>query len=92
MLCDREDCPGRGLCYKKCAEPRKFRDIPIIPGEVGTGPTGISSTLPPAMKGRGAIVYGHGLFTAGDTDFREAFKSLMDIEQSCLEEYSRIFS
>lgn len=88
LLCDKEECPDRGLCYKKCSEQRFIEDIPIISGEVGTGPTGISNTLPPAIKGRrGAIVFGHGVFTISKNDFNEAFFTLTQIEQMCFEKY-----
>jgi ribulose-5-phosphate 4-epimerase/fuculose-1-phosphate aldolase len=88
MLCDDPDCPGRGRCHLECPKARSVKDIPIIPGEVGTGRFGLSRTLPPAIKGRrGAIVYGHGLFTVGRVDFRDAFANLIDIERTCLEEY-----
>lgn len=87
MLCDKRDCENRGQCHIKCRDERMIKDIPIIPGEVGTGPRGISSTLPPAMHGRGAIVYGHGLFTSGNEDFTDAFSSLIDIEKTCYSRY-----
>jgi hypothetical protein len=72
--------------------------VPIVPGEVGTGPFGLCNTLPPALVGtkggttgqrRGAIVYGHGLFTLGAVDFRDAFATLMDVEHFCRAEYFR---
>lgn len=87
MLCDRMNCENRGECHIKCGKKRMIDDIPVIPGEVGTGPTGISATLPPAMSGRGAIVYGHGLFTSGKEDFTDAFKNLIDIERICFNRY-----
>lgn len=94
--CERLDCPGQGECHRACATPRGVADaatgldIPIVPGEVGAGPFGLCHTLPPAIRGKqGAIVYGHGLFTLGTTDFREAFASLMDVERFCREEYFR---
>jgi len=63
-------------------------DIPIVPGEVGTGPTGLCRTLPPALeKSRGAIVYGHGLFTTGRDDFNEPFGTLVAVETMCREKY-----
>jgi hypothetical protein len=63
-------------------------DVPIVPGEVGTGRYGLSRTLPPAVEGRrGAIVYGHGLFTVGRIDFTDAFANLVDIERMCLSAY-----
>jgi len=90
MLCDRFDCKERGMCHIKCKETRSIKDIQIVPGEVGTGPTGLCNTLPPALTARGAIVYGHGLFTTGAEDFTDAFKSLIDIEKMCLERYLEI--
>jgi ribulose-5-phosphate 4-epimerase/fuculose-1-phosphate aldolase len=90
MDCDVEDCPQQDSCHIKCSRERFIRDIPIVPGEVGTGPTGLCNTLPPAVRDkRGAIVWGHGLFTLGRTDFNEAFQSLLDIENMCREEYLR---
>ncbi|MDO9083358.1 MAG: class II aldolase/adducin family protein, partial [Humidesulfovibrio sp.] len=98
--CERLDCPQQGQCHRACDTPRSIADIPagldipIVPGEVGTGPFGLCNTLPPALvdtKGakRGAIVYGHGLFTLGANNFREAFQTLMDVEHFCREEYFR---
>jgi len=88
MLCDEADCRNRGRCHVKCEKKRFINDVPIVPGEVGTGPTGLCNTMPPAIKGnRGAIVYGHGLFTTGRMDFTDAFSNLTGIERMCLEEY-----
>lgn len=93
MLCFEEDCGNRGKCHIRCDKERFIQDIPIIPGEVGTGPRGLSNTLPPAMKGRrGAIVYGHGVFTTGREDFREAFNNLADIESMCRNTYLDLVS
>jgi len=81
MDCARTDCPGRGQCHVKCNECRTMDGVPIVPGEVGTGPTGLCNTLPPAMARTGAaLVHGHGVFTAGTTDFNQAFARLLDIE------------
>jgi len=90
MLCDEADCTNRGSCHIKCSKKRFLHDIPIVPGEVGTGPRGLARTLPPALKGRGGIVYGHGLFTTGAKDFREAFLNLLDIEKKAFMEYKKI--
>lgn len=101
--CERLDCPKLGECHRACDTPRSVGDgtdasaglhIPIVPGEVGTGPFGLCNTLPPALIGtkggrRGAIVYGHGLFTLGAVDFRNAFATLMDVEHFCRAEYFR---
>jgi ribulose-5-phosphate 4-epimerase/fuculose-1-phosphate aldolase len=88
MDCEVADCPNRDQCHIRCSQDRFIEDIPIVPGEVGTGPTGLCHTLPPAITGRrGAIVWGHGLFTAGSTDFNEPFRALLDIETMCRQEY-----
>ncbi len=84
MACDKENCDLMGQCHIRCREPRFVEDIPIVPGEVGTGPYGLCNTLPPAMQGRrGVIVYGHGLFTVAQDDFNVAFSNLLDIERRC---------
>lgn len=88
MDCEVADCPNRGQCHVRCAQSRFIQDIPIVPGEVGTGPTGLCHTLPPAITGRrGAIVWGHGLFTTGTTDFNEPFHNLLAIEAMCRRKY-----
>ena len=88
MLCDKEGCDHRGRCHTRCPEERFIDDIPIVPGEVGTGPYGLCNTLPQAMEGRrGVIVYGHGLFTVAKDDFNEAFATLLDVERLCRDRY-----
>jgi len=88
MDCEKKSCPLDGQCHIRCADPRFIEDIPIVPGEVGTGPFGLCNTLPPAMQGRrGVIVYGHGLFTVAKDDFNTAFANLLDIERRCREIY-----
>ncbi|MHC4886325.1 MAG: class II aldolase/adducin family protein [Planctomycetota bacterium] len=90
MDCDHGPCAIRDAdeCHIKCPEARFIGDIPIVPGEVGTGPRGLCNTLPPALQGRrGAIVYGHGVFTVGESDFTPAFANLLDIERLCRDEY-----
>lgn len=87
MMCDRDDCPSRGRCHTACREKRFINDIPIVPGEVGTGPTGLCNTLPPSLTGRGSIVWGHGLFTTGALDFQDAFENLIGVERMCFDAY-----
>lgn len=89
MDCElQKDCPHRDQCHIKCSHERFINDIPIVPGEVGTGPTGLCNTLPSAIKNhRGAIVWGHGLFTIGTDDFNEAFQNLLDVENMCKKIY-----
>ena len=91
MDCRKKNCLFRGSCHTSCPEKRFIGDIPIVPGEVGTGPFGLCNTLPPAMEGnRGVIVYGHGLFTVSKGDFNVSFRNLLSIERMCQEEYFRI--
>lgn len=92
LLCDRHDCINRGMCHTSCTAERFINDVPVVPGEIGTGPRGLVHTMPAAMKGRGVIVHGHGLFTAGLFDFTDAFRNLTGIERMCFEEYCRLIN
>ena len=88
LFCEKYDCRMRGSCHVKCPHKRFIGDVPVVPGEVGTGVSGLCNTLVPAMKGRrGVIVWGHGLFTVGKVDFCDAFCNLVDIEKMCFDEY-----
>ncbi|MCF8057317.1 MAG: class II aldolase/adducin family protein [Desulfocapsa sp.] len=88
MDCPDFDCPNRGFCHVKCTRERSIEDIPIVPGEVGTGAAGLCNTLPPAIQNRrGAIVWGHGLFTVANHDFNQAFRHLLEIENMCRQEF-----
>lgn len=90
MDCPEPDCPTRGRCHVECDRKRLVADIPVVPGEVGTGPRGLVNTLPGAMPGRrGVLVYGHGLFAVGGEDFRKPFDTLLSFENFCREEYFR---
>ena len=91
MDCDVENCAGGSSCYITCSHRRSVCGIPIVPGEVGTGPYGLCNTVPPAFVEDvpGVIVYGHGLFTVSDTDYNQAFHRLFTIENQCREEYFR---
>jgi ribulose-5-phosphate 4-epimerase/fuculose-1-phosphate aldolase len=91
MLCGtRGSCANNRHCHTRCDERRFIRDVPVVPGEVGTGRYGICTTMPQALVGmRGAIVYGHGLFVTGAVDFRDAFGRLLDIELMCVDEYKK---
>lgn len=93
MICDKLECEHRGKCHVRCVEQRFIEDIPIVPGEVGTGPRGLWRTLPPAMKGRrGVIVFGHGVFTVGKENYVDAFGALVDIENICKGAYWGLIS
>jgi ribulose-5-phosphate 4-epimerase/fuculose-1-phosphate aldolase len=91
MDCDPEEkaaCRFSDSCHIHCPKPRFIEQVPIVPGEVGTGPTGLCHTLPPALEEHPtAIVYGHGLFALGKSDFREAFGRLMEVEDLCRNAY-----
>ncbi len=90
MHCTREGC-DRTKCHTSCKEKRHVAGIPIVSGEIGTGPTGLMHTIPAAMEeGKGAIVYGHGVFTSGTEDFREPFRLLRRSEIACRDEYFRL--
>ncbi len=88
MDCRIADCPIKGECYRKCDRDRSVCGVPIVPGEVGSGPYGLCNTIPKALTGKsGVIVYGHGVFTSGDTDFNDPFRRLLEIENGCRREY-----
>ena len=87
MLCDVEDCPVKD-CWKDCTRVRMLGDTPIVAGEIGAG--GLAARVPPVIGGPGtAIVYGHGVFAIGRDGFEEAFRSMVDVENRCREEYFR---
>ncbi len=88
MDCDIEDCMCREKCHLACPHERSVCDIPIVSGEVGSGPHSLCNTVPESIIGYpGVIVYGHGLFTVGKTDFNQPFKNLVQIENNCRTEY-----
>ncbi len=84
MDCDpakKAACRFRDQCHIKCPEKRLINTTPIVPGEAGTGPYGLCNTLPNAfLESDSAVVYGHGLFTTGKDDFKEAFKTMLTVE------------
>lgn len=87
MLCDVKDCPVKD-CWKDCPNVRMLGDTPIVAGEIGAG--GLAARVPPVIGGPGkAIVYGHGVFAIGRDGFEEAFRSMVDVENRCREEYFR---
>lgn len=90
MLCEEKDsCPVQD-CWKDCRKVRMLGGTPVVAGEIGAG--GIAKNVPPVIGDSGrAIVYGHGVFAIGHTDFKEAFQALVDVENWCREEYFRQF-
>jgi ribulose-5-phosphate 4-epimerase/fuculose-1-phosphate aldolase len=90
MQCgEKSNCPASD-CWKDCSKLRFLDATPVVAGEIGAG--GIAKNVPPVigLAGR-AIVYGHGVFSIGMTDFREAFQALVDVENWCRYEYFRLF-
>ncbi len=88
MFCEEKDCAVKD-CGKDCGRKRFACGIPVVPGELGAG--GLAKTVPRAIRESGAcIVYGHGVFTAGERDFGEAFRRMVDAENRCREEYFRL--
>lgn len=86
MDCEETHCPEKGDCHRRCPRARAVAGVPIVPGEVGTGRYGLCRTVPRALENAaGAVVYGHGVFTTGAVDFRDAFQTLMSIEHRCRE-------
>lgn len=90
MLCEeRRTCPVKD-CWRDCKKVRFLGGTPVVAGEIGAG--GIARNVPPVIGQQGrAIVYGHGVFSIGMNDFREAFQSLVDVENWCRDEYFRRF-
>ena len=87
MLCDETGCPVKD-CWKDCDKVRLLGDTPVVAGEIGAG--GLATRVPPVIASTGkAVVYGHGVFTLGRTDFAEAFRSMIAVENRCRREYFR---
>ncbi|MCX5827746.1 MAG: class II aldolase/adducin family protein, partial [Deltaproteobacteria bacterium] len=90
MACGEEDCPDKDGCHRFCPRERWVQDIPVVSGEAGAGPFGLCNTVPKAVRDHGAaIVYGHGVFTAGAEDFNEALQRLRQIEKTCRDLFFR---
>ena len=90
MLCEEKGCPVRD-CWRDCDKVRLLGDTPVVAGEIGAG--GLAGRVPPVIASpRKAVVYGHGVFTLGRTDFAEAFHSMVAVENWCREEYFRRLS
>jgi ribulose-5-phosphate 4-epimerase/fuculose-1-phosphate aldolase len=87
MDCDpaqKAACAFNTRCHTHCPVPRSIGSTPVVPGEVGTGPFGLCHTLPPAFdRSHSVIVYGHGLFTTGKSDFIQAFSHMAAVEHMC---------
>jgi hypothetical protein len=90
MLCpQQQDCPISD-CWRDCPQVRWLNAVPIVAGEIGAG--GLARRVPPVIGTSGqAIVYGHGVFAIGRTNFAEPFHALVAIERWCRQEYFRRF-
>ncbi len=87
MQCEEEGCAVTD-CWKECPKVRFLGGTPVVAGEIGAG--GLARRVPPVIGGPGrAIVYGHGVFTLGETGFGEAFLAMAAVENWCREEYFR---
>jgi len=87
MSCRRQGC-DISTCYRSCRERRSVAGVPIVSGEIGTGPAGLVQTVPKAMSGSGAvIVFGHGIFSTGEDNFSPAFELIQTVEDACRREY-----
>lgn len=96
MSCRSEEC-DLSSCYRTCDKPRSLFGIPVVSGEIGTGPAGLFRTVPAAMGDRGAvIVFGHGIFAAGQDRFTEPFVFIEETEERsrhmCLEKIGSLLS
>lgn len=81
MLCREEGC-RETECDTRCACDRSVSGIPIVIGEIGAG--GLARSVPRALSNAPAvIVYGHGVFSVGENDFRDAFAALASTEEKC---------
>ena len=90
MLCAEKESCSVSDCWKDCSKVRFLGGTPVVAGEIGAG--GIAKNIPPVIGTTGSvIVYGHGVFSIGMTDFREAFQGLVDVENWCRAEYFRRF-
>ncbi|MBI5847813.1 MAG: class II aldolase/adducin family protein [Nitrospirae bacterium] len=87
MSCRKEGC-DISTCYRSCRQQRAVSRIPIVSGEIGTGPTGLVRTVPEAMEdSRAVIVFGHGIFSVSDDTFSPAFELIQSTENICMHEY-----
>ncbi|HBF89070.1 MAG TPA: hypothetical protein DDX39_10550 [Bacteroidales bacterium] len=90
MICDNINCSNADDCYTKCRNERNIGNTPIVSGEVGDGKFGLYKTVPEKISNETVIVYGHGVFATGKTNFNEAFNNLLNTELNCVDEYLRL--
>ncbi|NJD56807.1 MAG: rRNA adenine dimethylase [Nitrospirae bacterium] len=87
MSCRKQGC-DMSTCYRSCRTERSVSGMPVVSGEIGTGPTGLVHTVPEAMtRGKAVLVFGHGIFSASGDNFSPAFDLLRSAEETCRKEY-----
>ena len=85
MHCEERNCEIED-CNRFCNRNRSACGVPIVAGETGAG--GLAKSVPRALKESGVcIVYGHGIFSAGELDFQDAFMKMANVENRCREAY-----
>lgn len=85
MHCEEEHCDIQD-CNRLCNRKRSACGVPVVAGETGAG--GLARSVPAAIRERGVcIAYGHGVFSAGEKDFRDAFVRMAEVEDLCRREY-----
>lgn len=89
LLCDEQECHIAD-CWKDCPKVRYLGHIPVVAGEVGAG--GIAQKLAPVMAEGVGVVYGHGVFAAGKSDFRQPLENMIELENWCRREYKRLLA
>jgi ribulose-5-phosphate 4-epimerase/fuculose-1-phosphate aldolase len=88
MYCEEQNCEIED-CNRFCNRKRSACGVPIVAGETGAG--GLAKSVPPALKETGVcIVYGHGIFAAGEKDFQDAFMKMAQVENRCREGYFKL--
>jgi ribulose-5-phosphate 4-epimerase/fuculose-1-phosphate aldolase len=85
MFCEEKGCTIKD-CNRLCDRKRSVCGMPIVSGETGAG--GLAKSVPLAIKETGVcIAYGHGVFSAGEKDFQEAFMKMAKTEDDSREGY-----
>jgi ribulose-5-phosphate 4-epimerase/fuculose-1-phosphate aldolase len=85
MFCEEENCEIKD-CNRLCNRKRSVCNVPIVSGETGAG--GLAKSVPPAIKESGVcIAFGHGIFSAGEKNFQDAFMKMTKTEDNCRETY-----
>lgn len=85
LLCEEQGCRIED-CWKDCDRVRLLGGHPLVAGEVGAG--GIARKVPPVIGRTGtAIVYGHGVFATGRSDFSDPLRTMIQLENFCRQEY-----